>query len=633
MVLDDKWDEGLNRGIAARPNKRPPAYYDESGMVVRVGKAIGLALAAIAPFYTVLDTLGALKGDVFVPCSNFTCHYLQLFQASDMPGSGVGMIAVRNGASEAIGFNIQATDPSVFFKAYACPRVSVNTTRSFKEKLYGQPCPHLDSREYRTFLASHPDTHELVTKENKRVARTPFFLRAAYAITKFPMWVYTYPLNVFSKYNYLWGMEHIPTGQCPHMSAEEMKAMCQQPDVRSHIHNHLKEYTPTKILAIVGLVGCAVFSAMHDIWLLLDKPEIVSLQLGAVAALMQGAAVAGVFLWSMGATGVFVSHIMSDTSEIDCVCYYQLPEITQLVALSTPFALLMAFYARVQLSGLASLFGDHLYFLRFDVPFYLAKQSTLWTWAVLMTPKAAGTVKAKPRWKQTDDLASNFGRLCHVQQALFHYRNLIMACVGLAAGPFMVSSKELLYSMLLPGNSLTPLMRKVVLYVALPLPAIITGFMGVYALWEVANVCVSHDEGEDFPHEVDTFLPGWIFDSKSAEKMRNRDPKNICGFIFFSVFSSMIIMLTAATMYGLTPDLALLLGHREPERASLVQAELWGSCGFVFMVLHVQRLFSGYVFSTWDDLESLVLETKKLRGKESESRQLLATEPSSESSA
>lgn len=611
MANDDSaWDAGLHQGIAKREGGKPPAYYAESGMPVRIAKAIGLAIAAVAPYLTVLDTLGSLKGDVFVPCSNFSCHYIQLFRADVMPGSGVGMMSVQNGVAEAVGFNINFRDHDRAFTAYACPRVSpqANKTRNFKEKLYGDPCPHINGQEYRSFLGSHPSTHHIVMQENDRIDQASSFLRAAYTITKLPMWAYTYLFTVISKHSDLWGMEYIPSAQCPHKSTEEMIAECEKPDVRSRIHNHMKEYKPTKILVVAGLLGCALFSAIHDICLLTDQSEMVSMPLGALAAVMQGAAVAAVFLWTMGATGVFVSKFMSERDEVECVCYYQLPELTQLVALSTPFALLMAFYARVQLAGLASLFGDHLFYMRFDVPYFLAKQSTLWTWGVLMTPKAAGTIQAKKR----EEL--NFKTLCTIQQGLFHYRNAVMACVGLAAGPFMVSSKELLYSMLLPGHNLTPLMRSMVLYVALPLPALIAGVMGAYAVYEVANItatCNCNDEGESFADELNTMLPNCIFTTETAKWMKESDTSNILGKFCFWVCSSLVLVLTATTVFGLTPDFSLLLGWSEPHRASLLQAELWGACGFVFMVLQVNRLFAGYVFSTWDDLESLVLERTK----------------------
>lgn len=602
--------DGLNKGIAARgdDNDKPPAYYAESGPPIRILKAIGLAVAAVAPYVTVLDTLGSVKGDVFIPCNNFTCHYIQLFRADIMPGTGVGMLSVQNGVSDAVSFSYKPGDPSKFFTAFTCPRIGQksNKTRTFQERLSGGPCPRIGVKEYHSFLGSLSETRHLVENENERAAQASFFVRVAFIITKFPMWLYTLPLTIISKHSDLWGMEHIPTGQCPHRSPEEMREICNTPDVKRKIHNHMKAYSPTKILLVAGLAGCALFSAMHDIALLRGWSEMVSLPLGAVAAAMQGAAVVGVFLWSMGATEVFVSKIMSKHNEVECVCFYQLPELTQLVALSTPFALLMAFYARVQLCGMAALFGDHLYFLRFDVPYYLAKQSFLWTWGVLMTPKAAGTIKAEKRWADGENLDSNYWYLCAIQQALMHFRNAVMLCVGLAAGPFMVSSKELLYSMLLPDHDLTPLMRSLILYVALPLPAIIAGLMGVFAVYEVANMCVWHDVGEDFPYELNALLPSCIFNTSMETSMRKWDKFNIAGKLCFALCAPAVVLLTAATVYGLMPDLTLILGWHEAHHASLVQAELWGACGFMFMVLHVQRLFSGFVFSTWDDVESLI---------------------------
>merc|ERR1719440_1113574 len=102
------------------------------------------------------------------------------------------------------------------------------------------------------------------------------------------------------------------------------------------------------------------------------------------------------FFWAMGAAEVFVASA-SDKGLTECACFFQIPEVSALVALSTPFALFASFMARVQMQGLAALFGDYLCFQTYYIPHYLAKKSFLWTWGVLCSPKTAGTTTATQR--------------------------------------------------------------------------------------------------------------------------------------------------------------------------------------------------------------------------------------------
>merc|ERR1719272_1462951 len=126
----------------------------------------------------------------------------------------------------------------------------------------------------------------------------------------------------------------------------------------------------------------------------MEQSEMVSLSFGFAATVLYGIAGVSMFFWAMGAAEVFVAA--AGDSVDDCACYYSIPEITALIGLSTPFAVFAGFMARVQMQGLASLFGDFLCYQTYYVPHYLSKQSFLWTWAVLTTPKMAGTIQGEP---------------------------------------------------------------------------------------------------------------------------------------------------------------------------------------------------------------------------------------------
>merc|ERR1719375_1933708 len=141
----------------------------------------------------------------------------------------------------------------------------------------------------------------------------------------------------------------------------------------------------------------AATAALHDVMLLYKVREKYTLQVGVVSAAMLGVAVAAMFFWAAGATQVFLAKPEGHTTFEECACFYKLPEFAALMALATPMMLLSVFATKVMFTGMAAMWGDHLYYKLFPVPHYLAKQSYLWTWATLVTPKLAGTVQANPR--------------------------------------------------------------------------------------------------------------------------------------------------------------------------------------------------------------------------------------------
>merc|ERR1719359_2385759 len=104
----------------------------------------------------------------------------------------------------------------------------------------------------------------------------------------------------------------------------------------------------------------------------------VSLYLGFFATICYGIAGLSVFFWAMGAAEVFIAPAIEGVGVETCACFYQIPEITALVGLSTPFAVFAGFMARVQMQGLAALFGDYLAFQTYYAPHYLGRQSLWW---------------------------------------------------------------------------------------------------------------------------------------------------------------------------------------------------------------------------------------------------------------
>jgi len=282
------------------------------------------------------------------------------------------------------------------------------------------------------------------------------------------------------------------------------------------------------------------------------------------------------------------------------MCFYQLPELTALIGLATPFALYAVFRAQVQMRGLACLYGDYLSWITFIVPHYLARQSFLWTWGTMVTPKSAGTVTTRGTQRPK---VQSWALLRNIHNGLYTSSNLLGIVVAFTASSFMISFKEVCVSMY-KSEGYSPLIQTVIKYVLLPLPTLATYGIGGYALNELYHSTLKLDPGESICGQIKVVLPS-CFSCCLPKKISWENPLR---YILFTVGSIILLGFTVAAGHGLSPNLSFLLdfgGKKVPlEWTSLAQAELWSACGFVFFLIHMPRILA-IAFSTWDDLESL----------------------------
>eukprot|EP00929_Paragymnodinium_shiwhaense_P118287 TRINITY_DN9021_c0_g1_i4.p1 TRINITY_DN9021_c0_g1~~TRINITY_DN9021_c0_g1_i4.p1 ORF type:complete len:762 (-),score=120.13 TRINITY_DN9021_c0_g1_i4:160-2445(-) len=695
------FDIGHNKGLIStidNGRRRPPTYYAESNPLITYAKVWALAFVAILPYYAVLDQLGAIDSQSFLPCNEGACHYMRFFQSQHIPSTSSVFIAVQNGVSRPIALKYDS------FTAYTCEKSEKVRTFQQKASRWNEGCPpdltimapptpenhqrrlkkivlknddlpnrtslaafdcdagydkwedgwseekklHCCMKEKKgcqkgidlPFLKDHEVSMLALSREQGHAEEFSLFLRITFYITKFPFMLLTHPLRLIAQTQDTWGMEHIPNGICRGKNKEEMQLMCAQPKQKKKIVNHLRKWGLSKICTVLGLVGWAFFAGLHD-FLLLRMPapkdavpaasdahecqncgspggkavhearernkagkggeqppyELVTLRVGTISTMFMGLSVGGVFLWAMGASEAFVAPI-DGYDEHECMCFYEIPHMTALVALATPLALLAAFSFKVQMHGMAGLFGDHCYSVRFDIPHYLAKQSFLWSWGVLVSPKLAGTYVGTPR---ETFLREDWAVVYKWQQALFYWRHAVLVMFWLSAASFMVSSKELVTKMLLSEEQ-TWSTRMILKYVVLPAPSALAIGLGAFCILQAKEFCFPPD-GHVFTDHLQAVVPTDSIGLRNWLE-RNEGTVNKLGGMVFVVPLIVIGAWTFAVTKGLSPDLNFLLGREEAHGASLAQCELWGACGFIFIGVHVQAALM-YVSSTWDDLLSL----------------------------
>jgi hypothetical protein len=582
----------------------PPAYYAESSPPVRIAKAFIMAFTTVAPYFAVFDQLSTVKPETWIPCSNHTCHYIRIFNSENLPGTGSNVIAVENGVERPVAMDYKK------FEVFSCGlNKDPNKSRSYVQKLQfwnangatcSDPCHECAHQGFNSTM-----THEVVHAEQDSANKWTPSLRLSFFVNKLVFWSASVPMNLFSKFNKKWGMEHIPSGRCPKMSPAEMKATCDKIETKRNVVNHLENFSPSKYVVYGGLVGYAILQAVHDLILMKSTSnETLTLQVGAMATACLGLACAAVFLWAMGATEVFVAPVEGHPKE-NCMCFYQLPELTALIGLATPFALYAVFRAQVQMRGLACLYGDYLSWITFIVPHYLARQSFLWTWGTMVTPKSAGTVTTKGTQRPylATATSKSWAQLQRIHSGLYTSSNLLGIVVAFTASSFMISFKEVCVSMY-KSEGYTPLVQTVIKYVLLPLPTLATYGIGGYALNELYHTTLKLDPGESICGQLKVVMPSFI----SCCLPANVSYEQPLRYVLFTVLSIILIGFTVAAGHGLSPNLSFLLdfgGKKVPlDWTSLAQAELWSACGFVFFLIHMPRILA-IAFSTWDDLESL----------------------------
>merc|ERR1719359_2548040 len=115
------------------------------------------------------------------------------------------------------------------FDAYSCPLMDHN--RSVNSKFFGNKtssCPPVGHKEYRAFLEDKENTANKVEDETDFAGDYTWSVKMSFYLTKGPLWLFSWPMNLVAKMNPRWGMEHIPNARCPGKTKEEMQAICVQ---------------------------------------------------------------------------------------------------------------------------------------------------------------------------------------------------------------------------------------------------------------------------------------------------------------------------------------------------------------------------------------------------------------------
>jgi len=594
------WDHGHHRGLISRKDQesmqytKPPDYYAEGGVFVRYLKAIAFAFIMVAPYYTVLQSLGLQAGGggkgLFVPCSERSergggggaCHYIQTFSSPDIPGTSFEAITVKNGIASPM--HLQYS----WFGSIAVEGcANMATDRSFWDRLFGGTCKHaINIHDLRLHNATTLDRQSHLTPHTHFV----------FMVAKLMQAIFLFPFDFVAKMGAAeWGMEYIRPARCPGKTYEQMLSMCK--GQVGHVENILGKWTPAKIVTTGGLLSWALATAIHDLLLLCEVDEVITLKVGYLATYMLGIATVAMFMWGMLTAGVFVAQV-PDFDKHDCVCYYRFHHLAAIVGLGTPFLLHCAFDAKVQAQGMAALFGDFQFTQAYTVPFYLARKSYLWTWGTLVSPKLAGTVQGPKRqlFRRRE-----WTMLFRWHQALDIFGAFVALGIGLCLSRYMIQVKAYtldIYTLL--GEVFYPMK-----FVVMPLPSIMTLIFGAWGTYDLYCKTLSLDYGETFADQLNASLPDWIFNKDSEEWLEaHGELSNRLARVCFGCGASFWLIITTCTCVGFFPDKSVMLGGAIPTSVSLINAELWGVCGFLFFVFHF-RVLTRYLYSRWDDIESL----------------------------
>jgi len=226
------------------------------------------------------------------------------------------------------------------------------------------------------------------------------------------------------------GHASYPSALCPGMVASEIQATCALRETKREIINPLKK-SHSRTSYIVAVLGWFLFKVIHDWLLLCQVDQFIGLLIGAISVAFQMAAAMSAFMWSLGASEVFLARI--DRS--DCYCYYQLPDFELLLAIATPGLLYYKLVAKLASVFRAGAFGDYLYFMQYDVPLHFVSQSIANPTDTLLVATLSGSRLAATRW------ALNLWQMrgyWHVVNCLYEIHLFVMnAWVAFTVGPLI----------------------------------------------------------------------------------------------------------------------------------------------------------------------------------------------------
>mmetsp|Transcript_41062 Transcript_41062/g.129998 ORF Transcript_41062/g.129998 Transcript_41062/m.129998 type:complete len:563 (+) Transcript_41062:203-1891(+) len=284
-------------------------------------KTLVITMASSYPFVALVSSLSSLDVEHYEPC-NDGCVFIRFFSSGNLPASTPGNMQ-----------NVTLTNRSSSLRHNAV----LDTLPQFVVLQNGHPVTAVSFWDSFTWLDW------------------------AYALIGLPS---VLPASLVSQWVST-EQQYLPTS-CPGMHGQAMQRQCESRDMRQHIENTLENQISLQGY-LAAVAGWTAFKVLHDWAVLAKSSEFDSLCLGIVSFFFQSTACLMAYLWSLGALEVFVAK----APEQDCACYYQIPLLELVAALSTPLLLHYLTYTKLVMLYKAIQHGDYLY----DVPFRLVHAS------------------------------------------------------------------------------------------------------------------------------------------------------------------------------------------------------------------------------------------------------------------
>lgn len=370
-----------------------PESLDATGM--NYFMAVVMTIVTAAPFYFVVNELGKLKGDQFIPCTETPCNYIRFFPDASLPGTGYSPMRVQNGVSRPIALTSIYSDSILSFLSLDA-RTAVHTP-TWSNSTDWKELTDMKSDLMTNFFSEHNETRLAIEHEQEELQQTSWILKLAHGLCRVPQGIYMYPIvAVGSRANN--NTIPLPMGLIPSAVPAGEVARCESMEVKAKILNNMKS-AKSKTVYIACLAGWVFLKIVHDLMLLSKTfAEYDSLRVGALSLIFQLIAASAGFAWSASIAGVFVSPLTADG---DVVCFYRYPTISAVLALSTPLLFMYGAFQKV-LGVIRSMnHGDYLYYQQFDVPFKYVSQSRNWFKGTLVSSVVCGT-KAVPDKPSSD---------------------------------------------------------------------------------------------------------------------------------------------------------------------------------------------------------------------------------------
>lgn len=605
-----------------------------------------VVLTMTYPLYEVVSSLTRDPELVLDQCTDQPCNYVRVFEGTGIPGTGARVIRVQNGVERPLFIEPQwqwyGYLPYVVMTNVVT--VDYNNSMTVAEPTFTLPYENEAMVKW-TSSASKENERKAFKAAQEEIPNVSPATTAALTVCFGFQNLLSRPIgwlvdvvipDAIIKSRGVFPPQRIPTAYVKSFGNKTVTEVCGSKDVMKHIGNFM-ERGPSKIFYTVGLAGWAMCTLLHDVILIIIKPdphkhepellppedaerlEEYTLLIGALSVCCLTVATGACFQWSTGALSIFASEVHVDPSVTTdkVACFYKLPYLQAFFALSTPMLLLSMLMSRVRSIALSVVHGDFMYTDKYRIPFKYVARAHAWHDSDELLHDIGGSRKVQtdrqlpPGESQREDAGN--------EKYIYKYwkirrRGLLFLDVAviatqvsvIALAGFNITMKGGEFAFHTIQDNKVGRILHCVLLLVVHMPSCLFCLIAFLQMVSLGLLCSGRDGKEGGSEAEQTETP--------KETERHKCKKTI-WLMEHSFLRPLLILLCWGAGFCMWPG--QLIWNPEINQIDLFQAELWGNSGVALFLLGISFVRANS-YGIKDSLDELKEKEKNENEREGE---------------